>query len=138
MKKEFSKKWKSSKQPRKQRKYLYNLPLHLRQKLLSANLEKSLRKKYGVRNIELVKGDEVKVMRGNFKGKTGKVDKIERKNNRVSIEGITKTKKDGTKVQVWFHSSKLKIIKLKEEDRRRFKNLEKKKQTAEKKENAQK
>ncbi len=133
MKKEFSKKWKSSKQPRKQRKYLYNLPLHLRQKLMSATLDKVLRKKYGRRNFELVKGDEVKVMRGEFKNRYGKIDSVDRKKVRVSIEGITRTKKDGTKVVVWFHPSKLKIIKFKEDDKKRFKRLKEEKENAQEK-----
>ena len=49
MKKDFSKSWKSSRQPRKQRKYVFNAPLHIRHKLVSANLSKELRKKYGKR-----------------------------------------------------------------------------------------
>ena len=57
----FSTKWKSSKQVRKQRKYIYNLPLHLQNKLMSAHLEKSLRTKYGMRNIPVRKGDEVTI-----------------------------------------------------------------------------
>lgn len=121
MKKEFSTKWKSSKQPRKQRKYTHNLPLHLRKKLMTATLDKVLRKKYGKRNIEIKKGDEVKIMRGEFKGKTGKISEVDRKRIRVAIEGITRTKKDGTKVKVWFHPSKLKIISLKDDDKKRFK-----------------
>ncbi|MEM4181676.1 MAG: 50S ribosomal protein L24 [Candidatus Pacearchaeota archaeon] len=136
MKKEFSKKWKSSKQPRKQRKYLHNLPLHLRQKLFAATLDKVLRKKYNTRNIELRKGDEVKVMRGEFKGKVGKINKVDRKKIRVSIEGITRSKSDGSKVEVWFHPSKLRIIKLNENDKKRFKQIEKKQKTTEEKKNA--
>ena len=50
MKRKFSKSWKSSKQPRKQRKYSANAPLHLKRKLLSVNLSKELRKKYGKRS----------------------------------------------------------------------------------------
>lgn len=98
---------------------------------MSSTLDKILRKKYGVRNFELIKGDEVKVMRGEFKGKIGKINKIDRKKIRASIEGITKTKADGSKVEVWFHPSKLKIIKLKEDDKKRFKQLEKKKEEKE-------
>ena len=69
MKQKFSIHWKSSKQPRKQRKYAANAPLHLRKKFVSANLSKDLRKKQGKRNIPLRKGDIVKIMRGKFKGK---------------------------------------------------------------------
>ena len=71
MKKKFSKKWKASGKARKQRKYVANAPLHIKKKFLSANLSKELRKKYG-RSLQIRKGDSVKVMRGKFKGKTGK------------------------------------------------------------------
>ena len=77
MKQKFSTKWKASKQVRKQRKYLHHLPLHLKNKTVSAHLTKELRDKHGMRNITIKKGDEVKVMRGNFKGRLGKVTKVE-------------------------------------------------------------
>jgi large subunit ribosomal protein L24 len=60
MKKKWSKTWKSSKQPRKQRKYRHNAPLHIKHKFLSASLSKDLKKKYNIRNISLRKGDRVK------------------------------------------------------------------------------
>jgi large subunit ribosomal protein L24 len=125
MKQEFSTKWNASKQPRKQRKYLYNLPLHLKQKLFGATLDKVLRKKLGIRNTEVKKGDEAKIMRGKLKGKMGKVDGIDRRKLRVSIEGLNVTKKDGNKVKVWFHPSNLKLIKVDEEDKKRFKRIKK-------------
>lgn len=121
MKQEFSTSWKSSQQPRKQRKYLHNIPLHLEQKLMGAALDKVLRKKYGIRSLEIRKGDEVKIMRGKFKKKVGKTSEVNRTNVRVCIEGITTTKKDGTKVKVWFHPSNLKIIKINEDDKKRIK-----------------
>ena len=51
MKSQFSKSWKSSKQPRKQRKYIAKAPLHIKRKLMGVNLSKELRKKHGKRNI---------------------------------------------------------------------------------------
>ena len=121
MKSRFSKKWKSSKQPRKKRKYLANAPLHIKRKFLGATLSKELRKKFGRRSIEVRKGDEVKIMRGKFKKRQGKVAVVDVKNTRISIEGINITKKDGTKVNVWFHPSNVMITSLNLEDPRRFK-----------------
>lgn len=121
MKQKFSTKWNASKQPRKQRKYLHNIPLHLRQKLMGATLDKILRTKFGVRNIEVRKGDEAKIMRGKFKGKIGKVDGVDRTKIKVSLDGMTITKKDGNKIKVWFHPSNLKLIKIDEGDKKRFK-----------------
>ncbi len=121
MKQKFSTSWNSSKQPRKQRKYLHNIPLHLRQKLMCSALDKILRKKYGRRSLEVRKNDEVKVMRGKFKKKVGKVSEVNRKKLKVQIEGMTITKKDGNKVKVLFHPSNLKIIKIDDNDKKRIK-----------------
>lgn len=130
--KKFTTAWKESKQPRKQRKYLHNLPLHLRQKLLSATLDKDLRKKYGMRNIEVRKGDEVCIMRGKFKKRVGKIIEVDLKNSRIAIENIQNTKRDGNKVNVWIHPSKVKIKELNTEDKMRLTT-----KPMEKKENAQ-
>ena len=121
MKKEFNKSWKSSKQPRKQRKYLANAPLHIRKKFISANLSKDLRKKHGKRNIPLRKGDVVKIMRGKFKGKQGKITEISLKNLKIIIDGIQTKKQDGSKVNVKLQPSNLQIIELNTEDKKRLK-----------------
>src|SRR3989344_6745275 len=109
MKKEFSTSWISSKQPRKQRKYRANAPLHTKHKFLSAHLSKSLREKYGKRSFPLRKGDEVLVMRGSFKKKKAKISEVDLKRLRVALEKIQRTKKDGTKVNVWFSPRALRI-----------------------------
>ncbi|MCX8158692.1 MAG: 50S ribosomal protein L24 [Candidatus Pacearchaeota archaeon] len=126
MKKEFSLSWVCSKQPRKQRKYLANAPLHKKHKFLSANLSKSLREKYGKRSLPLRKGDEVLVMRGSFKKKKAKVSFVDLKHNRISLENIQRTKKDGTKVNVYFHPSVLQIQALNLDDKKRLAILQRK------------
>ncbi|MAG23989.1 50S ribosomal protein L24 [Candidatus Pacearchaeota archaeon] len=123
MKSKYSTSWKASKQPRKQRKYKANAPLHTRHKFLNANLSKTLRKKYGKRALPLRKGDEVLVMRGSFKKKKAKIVSVDLRRTRVTLENIQRTKKDGTKVSVPFSPSSLQIQTLTEEDRKRFKNL---------------
>ncbi len=121
MKREFSTKWKASKQPRKQRKYLANAPLHLRKKFVSVNLLKELRKKYGKRNIPARKGDVVRIMRGKFKKKQGKILEINVKTSKIVVEGIQIKKKDGSKVNVKMQPSNLQIIELIMEDKKRIK-----------------
>jgi large subunit ribosomal protein L24 len=123
--KEWSKHWKASKQPGKQRKYVHNAPLHVRRKLISAHLSKELIKKYNRRSFPLRKGDEVEIMIGNFKKKTGKVSRIDLKGLKVYVDGITRKKVDGSEVQVPFNSSNLKIINLNLEDRKRLNALNK-------------
>ncbi len=122
MKQKFSTKWKASKQPRKKRKYAANAPLHIKRKLLSVNLSKELRKKYGKRNIIVRKGDNVKIMKGKFKNKHGKIIEANIKNLKLKIEGIMVKKQDGSKVNARIHPSNLQIIELNLEDRKRMKN----------------
>ena len=121
MKQKFSKHWKASKQPRKQRKYNANLHLHLKKKLMSVNLSKELRKKHAKRNVTLRKGDTVKIMRGKFKNKQGKVTEVKLKLSKVIIEGIQVKKQDGSKVNVRLRPSNLQIIELNLEDKKRLK-----------------
>lgn len=129
MKNKFSKNWSRSKQPRKQRKFLANAPRHIKHRFMSSTLDKPLREKYQTRNIEIKKNDEVKIMRGKFSKKQGKVTFIDVNNQRIQVEGLNITKKDGEKVPVWFHPSKVKITELEDSDKKRFKHFNKKTQT---------
>ncbi len=115
-----------SKKPRKQRKFLYTAPLHLRRKMLASHLSKELRGKYKRRSLPIRKGDEVLVMRGKFKGKTGKISRVNLKKYRVYIEGVTRKRTVGTEVQVSIHPSNLQITNLNLADKKRIKILERK------------
>ena len=126
MKRKFSKNWKASKQPRKQRKYLAKAPLSTRKKLISSNFSKELRSKYGKRNFPLRKGDTVKIMVGKLKGRTGKITEISLKKLKVVIEGIQIKKQDGSKANIKMQPSNLQIIELNLEDRKRKQALERK------------
>nr|AJS11825.1 large subunit ribosomal protein L24 [uncultured archaeon] len=123
MKSTFSTAWQSSSQPRKQRKFSANAPLHLKHKFLSANLSKELRKKYGKRSLPIRKGDEALVMRGSFRKKKAKVSVVDLKRTRLALESIQRAKKDGTKVNVWFHPSALQIQVLALDDKKRIEAL---------------
>ncbi len=119
MKQQFSTSWKSSVQRRKQHKYIHEAPLHVKHKFLSTNLSKDLRKKYGKRNLPLRTGDEVLVMRGSFKKKKAKVSSVDLKNLKIYLEGIQRSKKDGTKVNVPFRANILQIQSLNLDDKER-------------------
>ncbi len=123
MKTKFSRAWIKSKQPRKQRKYRSNAPLHVKQKFMHVHLSKELRKKYNKRSIALRKGDSVKVMRGQFKNKTGKVDEVSVKKTQVYVNGIEFTKRDGTKFRYSLQPSNLMITELNMDDKLRGKIL---------------
>lgn len=126
MKKEFSTSWKSSSKPRKQRKYAAKAPLHIKRKLVSAHLAETLRSKYKIRSLPLRKGDAVRVMRGQFKKKTGKVARVDLKRSRIYIEGIEMVKKDGSKIPYPIHPSNLLIETLILDDKKRKELVERK------------
>lgn len=115
-----------SKKPKKQRKFLYTAPLHIRRKLLAAHLSKELRGKYSTRSMSVRKGDEVEVMRGKFKKRTGKIARVSTKKYRVYIEGVMVKRTDGTERQAAIHPSKLKIIKLNLDDKKRLEAIKRK------------
>jgi len=121
MNKKFNNRWKASRQPKKQRKYLANAPLHIKRKFLSVNLSKDLRKKFGKRNLPLRKGDVVKIKKGKFKGKQGKIIEIRIKKEKIIVEGIQIKKRDGSKVNVRLRPQNLQIIELNIEDKKRLK-----------------
>ena len=114
MKKKFSKKWKASKRPSKQKKFVANAPLHLKKKMVSVNLSRTLRKKIGKRNIPVKKNDVVKIARGKFKGKQGKVLEVKLKFGKIIVEGIQVTKMDNSKANVKLQPSNLQIVELAE------------------------
>ncbi|MBS3172412.1 50S ribosomal protein L24 [Candidatus Woesearchaeota archaeon] len=126
MKKQFSTSWKSSVQPRKQRKYRIKAPLHLRNKMMSVHISKELKTKYGKRNVPVRKGDKVKVLRGQYKGRTGEVERINLKKYKVYVQGVENIRKDGGKVQYPISPSNLMIIELKMDDKKRKASVERK------------
>ncbi|RLF12471.1 MAG: 50S ribosomal protein L24 [Thermoprotei archaeon] len=115
-----------TKQPRKQRRLLYQAPLHVRHKLMSAHLSDDLRKEYGFRSLPVRKGDVVVVMRGEHKGHSGKVIRVDLSKYRVFIEGLVRKKADGTEVFIPIHPSKLEIIRLNLDDKWRKEIIERK------------
>lgn len=121
----------TSLQPRKQRRFLYNMPLHLRHKLLTAPLSPELRKELGIRNLPVKKGDVVRIMRGDWKGHEGKIVEVDLRRVRIHIEGVTIKRADGTPVYYPIHPSKVMIIKLGEVDKVRKKIIERRRMARE-------
>ncbi|HEC77433.1 MAG TPA: 50S ribosomal protein L24 [Thermoplasmatales archaeon] len=111
-------------QPRKQRKFLYNAPLHKKRKWISAHMADDLILKYRRRSLPVIRGDTVKIMRGEFKGTTGKVRKVNTRKGSLEIEGVTITKVDGKKVSRPIHASNVLITKLNLTDPWRRRKLE--------------
>jgi len=93
---------------------------------ICAALSKDLRKKYPRRSARIMIDDTVKVIRGEYKGLTGKVAKISTESNSIAIEGNKKEKLKGEKVDVYIHSTNTIITSLNTDDKWRIKILEKK------------
>lgn len=110
--------WNASVQPSKQRNFRRNAPLHILRKFVHCHLSKELRKKYGTRSLGIRVDDKVKILVGNFKGKEGKVSEVKTKLSKVYIEGMERTKKDGSKARIPFEASNLMIITIGKEDKR--------------------
>lgn len=128
MKKGFVKSWNGSVQPRKQRRFRYDAPLHIRKRFMHAPLSEELRKKYARRSISVRKGDKVRILRGEFWDKTGKIENVDLKAGRVYITGVEKVKKDGSKSFCPIYPSKLMVMELELKDSRRLAEKAKKKE----------
>lgn len=124
MVKSWSKSWKSSVQARKQRKYKYNAPLHVRHKMVASNFSAELRKEYGVRSLPVRKGDTVTVISGQFKGQSGKVEKVSLSKIAAFVEKMTVSRADGSASAYPIHPSNLRIIKLDTSDKKRVEKIE--------------
>jgi large subunit ribosomal protein L24 len=103
---------------------LLHIPKHQRDKMVGAMLEDSLRKQYGKKNVRVVKGDSVRVMRGEYKGVEGKVDKVNTEHATFHIEGIQREKIRGGQVKVPIHSSNVMVIGLNLDDDHRSSKLQ--------------
>lgn len=123
MKTTWSSTWKSSTQPRKQRKFAYNAPEHTRRKMLAAHLTKELAAKHGTRSIPLRVGDTVKVVRGSAKGKTAKIESIDTSSFRIQLTGMEISKRDGSKSPVFIMASNVIVMEIFGSDKRRLKNI---------------
>lgn len=103
---------------------LIHVPKHQRDKMVGAMLEDSLRQQYGRKNIRVIKGDSVRVMRGEYKGVEGKVEKVDSEHATFHIEGIQREKIRGGQVKVPIHSSNVMVIGLNLDDAYRSSKLQ--------------
>jgi large subunit ribosomal protein L24 len=103
---------------------LIHIPKHQRDKMAGAVLEDSLRRQYGRKNIRVIKGDSIRVMRGEYKGVEGKVEKVNTKHATLHIEGIQREKIRGGQVKVPIHSSNVMVISLNLDDAYRSSKLQ--------------
>jgi large subunit ribosomal protein L24 len=104
-------------------KFLH-IPKHKRDRMIGSSLSQHLREQYKKKSIRVVKGDSVKVMRGEYSGIEGKVEKVNTKRGALSIEGIQREKVRGGNVKVQIHSSNVMISSLNVDDKHRKDRIE--------------
>jgi large subunit ribosomal protein L24 len=115
-----------TKNPKKQRKRIYQAANHKRSLLISAHLSSELRKSYNFRSIPIKTGDRVKIYRGDYKGYEGRVLRVNKRKYQIFIDGINREKADGTSISVPIHPSKVEVIQLSLDDKWRNKIIERK------------
>lgn len=98
---------------------------HKREKLLGANLSENLRKQHNKRSMRVIKGDTVRILRGEYVGIEGKVEKVNTERSTLSIEGVQREKIRGGKVKVQIHASNVQIISVNTDDEYRMKGTQK-------------
>ena len=109
---------------------LLHVQKHRLDKMVGATLSDSLRQQYGRRSARVIKGDSVHVMRGEYKGVDGKVDRVNVKFGTLIIEGIQHEKVKGGQVKVPIHASNVMITSAKTDDKLRFASASPKEQPA--------
>jgi large subunit ribosomal protein L24 len=116
----------ASSKPKKQRKFRYNAPMHMRQRFVNAHVSKELKEKLGIakRSIEIRKGDSVKVVSGGQKGKSGKVSKVSIRRGFVYIDGIVRKTAKGKEIMIPIRSSNLYITDIDLSDKYRKESIE--------------
>lgn len=83
---------------RTQRRNQLGAPSSVKRKLMSCHLMKSLREQYKVRSVPIKRGDEVKILKGKAKGKSGKVVQVYRKRNVIYVDKVNREKQNGQTV----------------------------------------
>lgn len=98
---------------------LIHVPKHRRDGMVSASLADNLRDAYKRRTLRVVKGDSVKVLRGEYAGVEGKVEHVDTERGTLNIEGVQREKIRGGQVKVPIPASKVMITSLNLTDKRR-------------------
>ena len=103
---------------------IYQATFQTRSKQLGSLLSKDLQKKYGKKSTRAIEGDTITILRGEFKGVSGKITKISKEKTSVTVEGVKKEKTKGDKFDVYIHTSNLVVTALNTSDKWRITKLE--------------
>ena len=110
--------------PGKSRKMRFNAPNHMRRKFLSAPLAPELKTRHGARSMPVRRDDTVQITKGDRRLTEGKVLRVDSKRGKLYIEGVTRTRMDGSTVQIPIRPENVMITRLTLDDERRREALE--------------
>ncbi len=110
-----------SSQRRKQRKFRFTAPMHVRQKFVHVHIAKELKAKLGIkkRAAQIHTGDTVKIMVGSNRGKTGKVSSVNMKRCIITVEGIMRKNAKGKESPIPIRTSNVYITDMDVNDKLR-------------------
>ena len=117
--------------PSTARKQRYNASNAKRRKFVSAPLSPSLRAEHGTRSMPVVVDDTVSITKGDRKLSEGRVLRVDTQKSRIYIEGVTRTRMDGSTVQIPVKAENVIITRLNLNDQWRRRVLERKSFSAE-------
>ncbi|KAF8643868.1 hypothetical protein AX16_008884 [Volvariella volvacea WC 439] len=104
---------------RKSRKAHFSAPSSVRRKIMSSALSKELRVKHNTRSLPVRKDDEVRIVRGKYKGREGKVTQVYRKKWVIHVDRVQRDKSNGASAPIGIHPSNVVITNIKlDKDRR--------------------
>ncbi len=110
---------------------MYNAPNHKKRKYLSAPLSPNLRAEYGTRSMPVIADDTVSITKGDRKLAEGRVLRVNTKDMKIYVEGVTRTRQDGSTVQIPIRAENVMITRLNLDDVWRRDILERKSFSAE-------
>ena len=93
-------------------------------KLARASLSSDLKSKYGTNSVRLRIGDSVKLVRGEYSGVEGKVQKVFPSEGRITVEGVTREKIAGGTKPLRIHASNVVVTSVNLDDKFRRQRLE--------------
>jgi large subunit ribosomal protein L24 len=103
---------------------IHKATVFTKSKQMCSHLSKDLQQKFKRSSIRVTKGDTVRVMRGEYKGVTGKITRVSTDKNGISVEGIKKEKLKGGNLDVFIHTSNVLVTDINTEDKWRQNKLE--------------
>ena len=114
-----------SSKPTKVRKTTALSPIRERSlKLVRAGLASDLKTKYGTNSVRIRIGDSVKLVRGEYAGVEGKVQKVFPSEGRITVEGVTREKIAGGTTPLRIHASNVVVTSVNLDDKFRRQKLE--------------